>query len=143
VVSTGEARLVGQQSDDGRMFARRADYVRMNPSQQAAHWYLTTDMIIKGALEYAADQVKIVSQKQKERLKSLGFVRQEPAAAPAGGSVAPQGAANTHAPPPAPAADKPVSPTVGSGAKIDDTGGAAKSGEAALMQQISGILFRK
>lgn len=143
VVTVGESRLVGQQLEDGRMFARRADYVRMTPAQQQAHWYLTTDMIIKGALDYAGEQVKIVAQSQKDRLKSLGFVRQGPAAPAAGASPAPQGAANAHAPPPAPAAEKPVSPTVGSGAKIDDKDGSPKSGEAALMQQISGILFRK
>jgi len=143
VVTVGESRLSGQQLDDGRVFARRADYVRMNPSQQAAHWYLTTDMIIKGALDYAADQVKIVSENQKAKLKSLGFVRQDSIANPNGASPATPGVPSVPSTPAAPASEKPVSPTVGSGAKIDDTGGAPKSGEAALMQQISGILFRK
>jgi hypothetical protein len=36
-----------------------------------------------------------------------------------------------------------VSPTVGSGAKIDDKAGAPLTGDAALMQQISGILFKR
>jgi hypothetical protein len=76
VVTVGEQRLTGQRLDDGRVFARRADYVRMTPTQQAAHWYLTTEMIIEGAIEYAADQVKKVSEAQKDKLKRLGFVRQ-------------------------------------------------------------------
>jgi len=140
VVSVGEAGLVGQPDDGGRMFARRADYVRMTPAQQAAHWYLTTDMIIQGALDYAAEQVKNVANTQNERLKSMGFTRTP--AAP--GATPPTPPPNPAPPnPPAPSVDKPISPTVGSGAKIDDTGGAPKSGEAALMQQISGILFRK
>lgn len=143
VVSTGEARLTGQQLEDGRVFARRADYVRMTPAQQAAHWYLTTDMIIQGALEYAADQVKIVSQAQKDQLKSLGFVRQDPNGAASGATPPTPAPSAQPALPPAPAAEKPISPTVGSGAKIDDTTVPPKTGEAALMQQISGILFKK
>lgn len=142
VVSVGEASLVGQTDDNGKMFARRADYVKMTPAQQSAHWYLTTDMIIKGAMDYAAEQAKTVAKANKEKLKSLGFVRQEPVSPPSGASPAPQGAANTHAPPPTPAAEKPVSPPAGGGSKIDVPDGGSKSGEAALMQQISGILFR-
>ena len=140
VVSVGEARLAGQQLEDGRVFARRADFVRMTPAQQATHWYLTTDMIIEGALDYAKEQVKSVAKAQKERLEKMGFVRNPPT------SGAPPTTQAQAAPTPTPApsqVDKPVSPTVGSGAKIDDTGGAPKSKEAQLMQQISGILFRK
>jgi len=140
VVSVGEANLVGHEDEGGRMFARRADYVRMTPAQQAVHWYLTTDMIIQGALDYAAEQVKNVVKTQNERLKGMGFVRNTapPPATPATPPPNPPPAN-----PPAPPVDKPISPTVGSGAKIDDPGGAPKTGDAALMQQLSGILFRK
>lgn len=143
VVTVGEASLTGEQDEQGRIFARRSDYLRMSPAQQATHWYLTTEMIIKGALDYAADQVVTVSKAQKDRLASLGFVRQTPAAA-AGAATPPTPAA---VPPPAAAAvsaaEKPISPSVGSGAKIDDAGGAAKTGDAALLQKMSDILFRK
>lgn len=142
VVSTGEAGLVGQQLEDGRIFAKRADYVRMNPSQQAQHWFLTTDMIIQGAMDYAADQVKMVAKAQKENLKKLGFVRQEEIAAPGGVTPPTPAPVPPTTTPPAPAPDKPVSPTVGAGPKIDDTAGPPKTGEAALMQQISRILQR-
>lgn len=147
VVQVGEAELVGQTNEQGQKFARRADWVRMTPAQQAGHWYLTADMMIQGAMEYAADEVKKISAEQTEYLKSLGYVRQEPAAAPVAGAA--NGTPATPTPAPAPTigvpagGNKPVSPTVGSGAKIDDTGGAPKTGDAALMQQISGILFRR
>lgn len=147
VVNTGEARLVGVQSEDGRMFAKRADYVRMKPEQAALHWYLTTEMIIQGAVEYAAEQVKTLSEKHKKRLESLGYVRQTaPPAVPSGGG---NGTPATPPPPNPPpmgvptGGEKPVSPTVGSGAKIDDTGGAPRSGETALIKEITNILFRR
>jgi hypothetical protein len=146
-VTVGEASLVGTALEDGRMFAKRADYARMTPAQQSAHWFLSTDMIVQGALDYAAGQVKTVADQRKNRLKSLGYVRQEPgqaAAAPGDGGTQ----ATSSPAPPAPAAippnaDKPQSPSVGSGAKIDDKGGAPKTSEAALMQQLHGILFRR
>lgn len=147
VVHTGEARLAGVQQEDGRVFARRADYVRMTPAQQRQHWFLTTDMIIQGVIDYAAQQVKTVTEQQREMLKSMGYVRAN--GAPAQNSPGTPAPPVTPAPatpqvtPPAPPTDKPVSPTVGGGAKIDDTDGAPKSKEAALMQQISGILFAR
>lgn len=143
VVSVGEARLVGTQLEDGRIFAKRADYVKMKPAQQANHWYLTTDMIIQGAMDYAAEQVKLVAESQKERLKQLGFTRQAPAAPPAGGTPPTPPPVTPPPNPPAAGAVKPTSPTVGAGPKIGDGGDAPKSSEAALMKQISGILHRR
>lgn len=145
VVHTGEARLAGVQQEDGRVFARRADYARMTPAQQRQHWYLTTDMIIQGVIDYAAQQVKTVTEEQRNMLQQMGYVRQNGAPPQNPGTTPAPPPTPTPAPPtptpPAPAVDKPVSPTVGGGAKIDDTDGAPKSKEAALMQQISGILF--
>lgn len=141
VVSQGENNLVGTQLDDGRVFAKRADFARMDPGQQARHWYLTTDMIIQGAVEYAAGQVKTVSAQQTERLKKMGFVRQPQK--PGSGNAHPQVAAATHAParqvaaPPATAPDKPTSPTVGSGAKIDQPGGNPMSTEGKIINFFS------
>lgn len=140
VVQVGEANLAGQVDGAGRMFARRADYVKMTQAQQAQHWFLTQDMIIQGAVEYAAEQVKIVSEQQKKMLEGMGFVRQT--GAPAAPAATPPG---TPATPPAatPADTKPVSPSVGSGAKIDQPAGGAATGEGALLQKISDVLFRK
>lgn len=144
VVNTGEAALVGHRLDDGRVFARRADYARMTPAQQRQHWFLTTDDIIQGALDFAAKQVKATTEATKNRLTSMGFVRQNGAPA-AAAPAAPAPNATPPAPPapaPAPAAgvEKPVSPTVGGGAKIDDTGGAPKSKEAQLLHLMSQTL---
>jgi hypothetical protein len=143
VVRTGENSLIGSTLEDGRVFARRADYAKMTPAQQSQHWFLTRDMIIQGALDYAGNQVKAVTEEQKKRLEAMGFVRQgASAAAPAAPPATPTTPATPPTPPP-PAPEKPTSPTVGTGAKIDDTAGGAKTKEGALMQQISGILFKK
>lgn len=141
VVMQGENNLVGTQLEDGRVFAKRADYARMDAAQQAQHWYLTTDMIIQGAVEYAAGQVKAVSEQQKKRLEKMGFVRQA-TKTPQGNAPA-QGAPTTHTPaappatPPAPAPDKPVSPSTGSGAKIDQPGGNPTSPEGKIINFFS------
>lgn len=137
VVTTGEANLVGMQLEDGRVFAKRADYVKMSPDEQARHWFLTQEMIVQGAVEYAAAQVKAVSAQQKERLAKMGFART--------GTPAPAGSATPATPPPAapparpaaPAPDKPVSPSTGSGAKIDQAGGNPLSKEGQVIQFFS------
>lgn len=139
VVAVGEARLTGQQLDDGRVFASRAEWAKLDHAQRSTRWYLTTEMIIQGALDYAADQVKSVAEAQKKHLASLGFVRSGQNAQPGAGTPAtPQPPAPTPVAPPA-HVEKPVSPTVGSGAKIDDTGGKPKTAEGALMAQFSKV----
>lgn len=140
VVQQGEAAAVGVRDESGRMFARRADYRNMSPEERAKHWYLTTDHIIQGALEYAADQVQKVTEAQKKQLEKLGFKREKKA--PSGTQATPPPSAAS-ATPPASTATKPVSPSAGGGAKIDAAAEAPKSPEGKLMQQISGILFRR
>ena len=140
VVQQGEAMAAGQRDEQGRMFARRVDYARMSQAERAKHWYLTTDHIIQGALEYAADQVQKITEAQKQQLEKLGFKRE---VKPKSGTPPTPPATPPPATPPAAPAAKPVSPTVGSGAKIDDSDGGPKSKEARLMQTISGILFRR
>lgn len=143
VVSVGEASLVGQTDDHGRVFAKRADYVKMTPAQQSQHWYLTRDMIIAGALDYAATQVKSITEDQKNRLQAMGFVRSAPNPAAGNGTAATQTPPVPVPTPTTPAAVKPVSPSVGSGAKIDDSGNAPATKEGALMRQMSAITFRR
>lgn len=140
VVQQGEAMAQGMRDDQGRLFARRADYARMTPAERARHWYLTTDHIIQGALEFAAEQVQKITESQKQQLEKLGFKREVKAKT---GTTVTQTKDTTPVVPPAVPADKPVSPSVGSGAKIDAQGDAPKTKEAQLMQQISGILFRR
>lgn len=143
VVTEGEARCVGQKLDDGRVFAKRADYVRMNEAQRARHWYLTSDMIIQGTVEYAAAEAKRIIETEKKRLERLGFVRKTES------KQTPSASQQTHTPAvavpatPAPAALKPVSPSAGGGAKIDDTAGPVKTGNALLMDKLGEILFRR
>lgn len=136
VVSQGEANLAGTQLPDGRMFATRAAYGRMSKAQQAQHWFLTQEMIIDGVIDYAAQQVKQIASQHTEQLQKMGYVRQ-PKTTPATPAARPQ-----QAPAPQPPMDKPVSPTVGSGAKIDQPATAPQTGNGALLQQISRILGR-
>lgn len=140
VVSQGEQMAMGQRDENGRLFARRADYVRMSPAERAKHWYLTTDHIIQGALEYAADEVQKVTEAQKQQLEKLGYRRE---GKPSSGSRTTPAPAAPAAPAPAPAQAKPVSPSVGSGAKIDAAAEAPTTKEGLLMQQMSRILDRK
>lgn len=139
VVMQGENNLVGMQLEDGRIFAKRADYAKMSQAEQAQHWFLTTEMIIEGAVEYAAGQVKTVSAQHKERLEKMGFTRGTPKTPPASVTPATPPPAAPPAAPPAPAADKPVSPTVGSGAKIDQPGGNAATTEGKIIQFFSKV----
>lgn len=143
VVLSGEARCAGQKLPDGRLFAKRSDFVRMNEAQQKRHWFLTSDMIIQGALEYAAEMAKKEITTHKERLEKMGYVRKAAPAAPASGAPATQSPPSTPAPAPAEPVTKPVSPTAGGGVKIDDSAGKPKTSEGALMEKIHETLFRK
>ena len=140
VVQQGEAAAAGTRDEQGRMFARRADYARMSEAERANHWYLTTDHIIQGAMEYAAEQVQKITEAQKKQLEKLGFTRQTAAkkVTPATQQKTPQ-----ETPAPAPATPKPVSPSTASGAKIDAPAEEPTTKEGKLMQQISSILFRR
>lgn len=142
VVETGEAQCAGQVLKDGRVFATRADFVKMSEAKQSRHWYLTSDMILQGVLEYAAEEVKRGVAEHKKLIEGMGYVRKEPGAGAGGGAPATPNAGGGAAPAAAPATVKPVSPTATSGPKIDASGDAPKTGDAALMGQLSNILFR-
>lgn len=143
VVSTGEESLIGQRNEQGKMFARRSEWSKMTEAEQSRHWYLTRDMIIQGAVDYAAKQVKKVTEEQNALLEKMGYVRQQPAKTKSKEeSVAtPEKKQDTTTKPTVPK-DKPSSPGVGSGAKIDDTGGRTQTKTGALLTEMSKILFK-
>lgn len=142
VVTVGEAKCAGTLDEHGRPFAKRSDYVRMSEEQRRAHWFLSSEMIIQGALEYAAEEAKKIIAVQKKRLQELGYERKTGSAKPASAPAA----TNTPAPPTPvgvpTAVPKPVSPSAGSGPKIDASGDPPRTGGAALLDEMSKILFR-
>lgn len=138
VVVEGEARCAGLIRD-GKTFAKRADYAKMTPSQRSRHWFLTTDDIIGGVVDFAASETKRLISEQTGRLKSMGFVRQP---VEKSGTVSTPHRQDTASNKEKQASDKPASPTAGSGAKIDDTSKPSKSGNGKLTDALAGILFR-
>lgn len=141
-----EAQYAGVESHDGKMFATRIAFRGMNEAQRARHWYLTPDHlvseVVQEAIATATERVKTEKERQKKIALSLGYVLAPDQAAAAARTAATNGAAGTsHAPAP-PAVTKPISPSVGSGAKIDTKGTSTPTGRAATLAAMGDILFR-
>jgi hypothetical protein len=142
-----EAQYAGVETQDGKMFATRISFSRMNEAQRARHWYLTPDHLVtelvQDAIAIAAERVKTEKDRQKKIALSLGFIPGPEQKTPAAKSAATNGslaAEHAHAPP---GVVKPVSPSVGSGAKIDSKADATKTGRAATLSAMGDILFRQ
>jgi hypothetical protein len=143
----GERQCVGMKDEQGRAFATRAEYAQMNPTQRKNHWYLTPEHLISGIVDYAAktavNVIKTEKDRQRKIAESLGYVPKA--------SLNGNGAASATTKPgdkPTPekqpeTVTKPISPSVGSGAKIDDKGEKPKTGHAALMDAMTKTLFGK
>lgn len=141
-----EAQYAGVESQDGKMFATRIAFREMNPAQRARHWYLTPDHlvseVVQEAVATASERLKTEKEKQKKIALSLGYVLAPEQAAAAARAAATNGAAGTGHVQPQPGATKPVSPSVGSGAKIDTKGTSTPTGRAATLAAMGDILFR-
>lgn len=144
ILTEGEARCEGVVDDSGKKFATRIEYQRMNPTQRAKHWFLTPEHLVAGIVDYASKTASEYIKKEKDRqikiAESLGFVpkAQQPARTETTKQEKVEGPAK-----PAPSVIKPVSPTVGSGAKIDDSGDKQKSEKAVLMDIMTKTLFKR
>lgn len=150
-----EAAYAGVENE-GKTFATRIAYSRMTTAQRAKHWYLTPDLlvseVVQDAVTVATERVKTEKERIKKMATRMGYTLPEHGRGTPqqeeGVTSATNGEA-THTPPPrattpTPASNepvKPVSPSVGSGAKIDTKGGAAPSGKAAAMAAIHNVLF--
>ena len=139
-----EAQYAGVDNA-GKMFASRIEYSRMNPAQRAKHWYLTADHLVSevvdDAIAMASERVKAEKEKQNRIALSLGYVLPTTPPDKQTKTVATNG---THTEPPAPpnaGSAKPVSPSVGSGAKIDSKGTALPTGRAKTLAVMGDILF--
>lgn len=147
ILIDGEAKCTGMKDDQDRLFCTRANYAQMNSVQRQKHWYLTQDHLVAGVVDYAAKTAASIIKTEKERQKkiaeSLGYVPKS--------AIAGNGAASaTSKPGEKPTTEKqpetvakPVSPSVGSGAKIDDKGEKPKTGNAALMDAFTKTLFSR
>lgn len=144
-----EAQYAGQSDDRGRLFASRGEFVKLPPAQQARRWYLTVDHLISEMVADTVTEVKERIQKEREKGKkiaaALGYVP-KPEANGAGGKDANKSDAtkttDTKSAETTTAAEtKPVSPSVGSGAKIDTQGEGVKTKHDDLWAKTGKILF--
>jgi hypothetical protein len=147
ILLEGESKCAGIKDEQDRLFCTRAAYAQMNQVQRQKHWYLTPDHLVAGVVDYAsktaANIIKAEKERQKRIAESLGYV---PKASVAGNGA---GASATKAddkvvPEKQPeTVVKPVSPSVGSGAKIDDKGEKPKTDHSLLMDAFTKTLFGK
>jgi len=141
IVTEGENLCAGHVLDDGRSFARRADYARMNEAQRAKHWFLTTDNVISGFIDKSAKFLSKKIKEEKDRqikiAQSLGFV---PKASSNGKAETTTAGEDGEATTPAPSGVKPPSPTAGAGAKVGDQPSGAKNSKEKLLDSMAKIL---
>jgi hypothetical protein len=144
-----EAQYAGQQDERGRVFASRTEYVKLPPEQQARRWYLTADHLISDMVADAVEEVKSRIEKERERGKkvaaALGYVPKESKNGKSDKEATKDDASKTtetkKSDSSTPADTKPVSPSVGGGAKIDDQGNAKKTPHDDLWARTGKILF--
>lgn len=143
IVAEGEKVCAGHRLPDGRVFARRAEYIRMNDAQRATHWFLTTDNIISGVVDKASKYVSELVKTEKERqikiAHSLGFIPKNGSVANSGASSATNGSTKEDDEP-ASTTTKPTSPSAGAGAKVGDQPTAPLDKKAKLVDAMANIL---
>jgi hypothetical protein len=147
ILVDGESKCAGMKDEQDRLFCTRANYAQMNNVQRQKHWYLTPDHLVAGVIDYAAKNAASIIKSEKERMKkmaeAMGYVPKA-AVAGNGSGTGTTKAAGTVIPEKQPeTVVKPVSPSVGSGAKIDDKGEKPKTGNAALMDAFTKTLFSR
>lgn len=147
ILVDGESKCAGMKDDKDRLFCTRANYSQMNQVQREKHWYLTPDHLVAGVVDYAAktaaSYIKTEKDRQRKIAESLGYVPKS-AANGHGGSSGTTKPGDKEVPEKQPeTVTKPVSPSVGSGAKIDEKGEKPKTGNAALMDAFTKTLFGK
>lgn len=147
ILIDGESKCVGMKDEQDRLFCARNDYIQMNSVQRQKHWYLTPDHLVAGVVDYAsktaANVIKTEKERQKKIAESLGYVPKSSVSGN-GASSATTKPGEKQTPDKQPeTVSKPISPTVGSGAKIDEKGEKPKTGNALLMDAITKTLFSR
>ncbi len=144
ILVQGESLCAGRADEQGRKFATRQQYSKMSDAERQNHWYLTPEHLVQGVVDWTAKTAADIIKKEKEKISkaalAMGFVPKE--------QVKPKTDATKEEKPvaeekPASTVVKPVSPTVGSGAKIDESAVKQKSGNAKTMELMSNILFKR
>jgi len=144
-----EAQYAGQADDRGRIFASRNEFVKLPPAQQARRWYLTADHLISEMVADKVIEVKDRIQKERERGKkvaaALGYVPKESkngeTTKEAQKSDVTKTTETKKEETTTTTDTKPVSPSVGSGAKIDTQGEGKKTPFDDLWGKTGKILF--
>lgn len=144
IVLKGEKLCAGREDENGRMFATRAAYEKMRPADRQNHWYLTKEHIIAGVVDFAtktaAETVKIQKAEIAKAAEAMGYVKKDAAQSKTQVSKAKDQEKQTES---APASTKPQSPSVGSGAKIDETGIQHKTRKGETINFFAKELFRR
>lgn len=150
-----EAAYAGTEHE-GKMFATRVAYANLNAAQRARHWYLTADHlvseVVQDAVNVATERVKTEKERIKKLATAMGYTITE-SGKPSENGAAGVTAATNHETTSEPAGRsaahnqpsqetvKPISPSVGSGAKIDTKGTAAPTGKAAVLSAVHNVLW--
>lgn len=132
---------------EGKQFATRRQYAAMNKAQRANHWYLTVDLLVSEMVkDTAAAVAKSIENEKKRQEKialAMGYVPKTASNGTPTQSLPTQRNTTTttnvtnNSPP------KPDSPTVGTGAKIDQPGGGGDKGLNGLLAATGKILFNR
>jgi len=144
-----EAQYAGQPDERGRIFASRTEYVKLTPEQQARRWYLSPDHLISEMVADTIQEVKAKVEKERERGKkiasALGYVPKPEKNGSSGKDEHKTDASSedkSKKSDSSTSADgKPISPSVGSGAKIDSQGDGKKTPHDDLWARTGKILF--
>ena len=142
-----EEQLNGTTDDSGKKFSTRYDYSQMGPSERNRHWYLTTEHLIESLVDDAAESVKTLVEKDKERHKkialSLGFIPKTETPPKDDKSDTSKNGKPSKLKEEAQDTVKPVSPSVGGGVKVDDKGAGNPASSNKLLETTASILFRR
>jgi hypothetical protein len=145
LLSDKEAQFAGTETADGKMFATRSEYQRMSNAQRSKHWYLTADLlvteVVNDAVSAATERIKTEKERQIKIARSIGYVPADGVSTTKQKSGATNSLAIEKPSEGATVVQKPASPSVGSGAKIDSTGVVHSTGRSAALSAMSGILF--
>lgn len=140
-----EQEFSGQRDTEGRLFATRNEYAKMPDAQREQRFYLTADHLVSEMLAEAAEEAKASIEQEKERMKKmavrLGYVPAENKNGEPNKSVASTGPKPKAPETPSTEPAKPMSPSVGGGAKIDTQGDQKKTQHQSLLEATGNILF--
>lgn len=147
ILAGGEKQCAGMRDEHNRLFATRTEYAQMNAVQRKNYWYLTPEHLISGIVDYAAKTAASIIKTEKDRQRkiaeSLGYVPKTAVSGNGSASSTTKQGDKSIPDKPSETVAKPLSPSVGSGAKIDDKGEKPKSGNAALMDAFTKTLFSR